>query len=204
MRMRDKYAMARVLALSALFLAIAGQAFAHGGHTESGFLHPLTGADHVLAMVGAGMWAAFLSVRKPSAAFWVPTAFLSMMALGAAAGFAGIKLPFSEAGVIASVFILGGLVLAAVRLPIATAMLLVGWFAALHGYSHAVESPAGNPGGYILGFLLATALLHALGLILGWVAVRMVGNAGLRALGGLVMVGGALVLASHSTVFAGL
>ena len=188
MRMRDKYAMARVLALSALFLAIAGQAFAHGGHTESGFLHPLTGADHVLAMVGAGMWAAFLS----------------MMALGAAAGFAGIKLPFSEAGVIASVFILGGLVLAAVRLPIATAMLLVGWFAALHGYSHAVEAPAGNPGGYILGFLLATALLHALGLILGWVAVRMVGNAGLRALGGLVMVGGALVLASHSTVFAGL
>jgi len=204
MRMREKYAMARVLALSALYLVVAGPAFAHGGHAESGFMHPLSGVDHVLAMVGAGMWAALLSVRRPSASFWVPTAFLTMMAFGAAAGFAGMKLPFSEAGVIASVLVLGGLVLAAVRLPIATAMLLVGWFAALHGYSHAVEAPTGDPATYMMGFLLATALLHALGLVLGWVAFRRAGDAGLRALGGLVMVGGALVLASHSALFSGL
>ena len=202
--MREKYAMARVVALSALYLVIAGPAFAHSGHAESGFLHPLSGADHVLAMVGAGMWAAFLSVRKPSASFWVPVAFLTMMAFGAAAGFAGMKLPFSEAGVIASVFMLGGLVLAAVRLPIATAMLLVGWFAALHGYSHAVEAPSGDPATYMLGFLLATAMLHASGLVLGWVAFRRAGDLGLRALGGLVMAGGAVVLASHSTLFSGL
>lgn len=189
--------MTRILALSALFLAFAGPAFAHPGHAESGFLHPLTGADHLLAMVGAGMWAAFLATRKPAAALWVPGAFMLMMAIGAAAGFAGIKLPFSEAGIIASVFMLGGLVVAAVRLPIATAMLLVGWFAGLHGYSHAVEAPAGDPGSYMLGFLAATALLHAVGLGLGWVVERATGNLGMRALGGLVMVGGALVLASH-------
>jgi urease accessory protein len=195
--MGEKYGMARILALSALFLALAGPAVAHPGHLESGFLHPLTGPDHLLAIVGAGMWAAFLAGRKPSAALLVPGAFMLMMAFGAAAGFAGIKLPFSEAGVLASVFMLGGLVVAAVRLPVATAMVLVGWFAALHGYSHAVEAPAGDPGRYMLGFLLATALLHGLGLGLGWVAERVAGNLGMRALGGLVMVGGALVLATH-------
>ena len=189
--------MVRALGLSALFLALAGPAFAHPGHVESGFLHPLTGPDHVLAMIGAGMWAAVLSGRKPAAALAVPLAFMVMMAFGAAAGFAGIKLPFSEAGVIASIFMLGGLVLAAVRVPIATAMLVVGWFAALHGYSHALEAPAGDPGRYMLGFLVATGLLQGLGLGLGRVVQRFTGNLGLRALGGLVMAGGALVLASH-------
>jgi urease accessory protein len=89
---------------------------------------------------------------------------------------------------------LGGLVAAAVRLPLATAMLLVGWFAALHGYAHAVEAPAGDPGGYMLGFLFATALLQAAGVAIGWVAERMTGNLGLRTLGGLVVVGGAFAL----------
>ena len=195
--MRENYAMLRLLGLSLLFLTVAGPAVAHPGHVESGFLHPLTGPDHFLAMVGAGMWAAFLASRKPAAAFWVPAAFMLMMAFGAAAGFAGIKLPFSEAGVIASVFMLGGLIVATVQLPTATAMLLVGWFAALHGYSHAIEAPAGDPGRYMLGFLLATALLHAIGLGLGWVAGRATGNLGLRTMGGLVMVGGALILVSH-------
>ena len=71
--------MARVLALSALFLTFAGSAFAHPGHADSGFLHPLTGADHLLAMVAVGMWAAFLATRRPAAAFWVPMAFMLMM-----------------------------------------------------------------------------------------------------------------------------
>lgn len=200
--MRDKYAMVRAPGLSVLYLALASlllanPAFAHPGHGESGFLHPLTGPDHILAMIGAGMWAAFLAARKPAAAVAVPLAFLVMMAFGAAAGFAGIKLPFSEAGIIASIFMLGGLVLAAVRVPTATAMLLVGWFALLHGYSHALEAPTGDPGGYILGFLTATALLHLVGLGLGRVVQRHTGNLGLRTLGALVVAGGALVLASH-------
>jgi urease accessory protein len=187
--------MARPLSLAVLLMVLAGSAVAHTGHTGSGFWHPFTGIDHLLAMVGAGMWAAFLAVRRPSAAFYVPAAFLYMMAIGAAAGFAGIKLPFSEAGVIASVFMLGGLVVAAVRVPTATAMLIVGWFATLHGYAHATEAPPGDAGRYMLGFLFATAILHALGLGLGWVVERFTGNWGLRTLGGLVVAGGALVMA---------
>src|SRR5262249_41426903 len=123
--------MARTLGLTALLVALAGPAMAHPGHVGSGFLHPLTGTDHLLAMVGVGLWAAFLSTRRPWAALLVPAAFMTMMATGAAAGFAGIKLPFSEAGILASVLMLGGLIVAAVRLPMAAAMLVVGWFALL-------------------------------------------------------------------------
>lgn len=180
----------------AVLLAFAGSAFAHPGHTDSGFLHPFTGYDHLLAMVGAGMWAALLAARRPSAAWLVPVAFLAMMAAGAAAGFAGMKLPLAEAGVLASVFMLGGLVMAGVRVPVATAMMIVGWFAALHGYAHAIETPPDDPGGYILGFLTATALLQTVGLGLGRAAQFLVGELGLRALGGLVVAGGAFVLAS--------
>jgi urease accessory protein len=186
--------MARTLILTILALAISGPAVAHPGHVDSGLWQTLGGYDHLPAMVGAGMWAAFLAMRKPAAALFVPASFLAMTALGAAAGFAGIKLPFSEAGVIASVFMLGGLVLAAVRVPIAAAMAIVGWFAALHGYAHAIDAPAGDPGRYMLGFLLAAALLQTAGLGLGWVVERLVGNLGLRALGGLVVASGALVL----------
>src|SRR5258708_8249730 len=190
--------MARTLCLTALLaMTIAVPAFAHPGHAGSGFWHPMTGADQLLAMVGAGMWAALLSTRRPAAALLVPAAFLAMMAAGAAAGFAGIKLPFSEAGVLASVFMLGGLVMAAVRLPLATAMLVVGWFALLHGYAHASEAPAGDPGRYIAGFLAATALLHAVGLGLGKGAPRLVGDLGLRAMGGLILAGGASLLVGH-------
>ena len=190
--------MARTLCLAALLvMTIAGPAFAHPGHAESGFLHPLTGTDHLLAMVSAGMWAALLSTRRPVAALLVPAAFMAMMAAGAAAGFAGIKLPFSEAGVLASIFILGGLVMAAVRLPLAAAMLVVVSFAVLHGYAHAIEAPAGDPGRYMMGFMVATALLHAVGLGLGKGAQRLVGDLGLRAMGGLVLAGGAWVLVAH-------
>lgn len=183
--------------IALVLTALAGPAFAHPDHASSGFLHPLTGPDHVLAMIGAGMWAALLAARRPAAAFLVPAAFLAMMTVGAAAGFAGIKLPLAEAGVLASVFMLGALVLAAVRVRIELAMLVVGVFAALHGYAHAVEAPEMDPGSYILGFLAATALLQTVGLGLGWVVQRLVGDIGLRALGGLVLAGGALVLATH-------
>ena len=189
--------MIRTIFLAALLLGIAGPAMAHSGDGISGFLHPFAGYDHLLAMVGAGMWAALLAVRRPAAAFFVPATFMAMMAAGAAAGFAGIKVPLAEAGVMASVFMLGGLVMAAVRVPIATAMVVVGWFALLHGYAHALEAPGDDPGRYMLGFLAATALLHAVGLGLGWVAQRLVGDMGLRALGAMILAGGALVLATN-------
>lgn len=189
--------MIRTICLTTLLLAIAAPASAHPGHEASGFLHPLTGIDHLLAMVGVGLWVAFLAVRKPAAALLVPAAFVAMMVVGAAAGFAGIKLPLVEAIILASVFVFGGLIMAAVRLPAAAAMAVAGLFAVFHGHAHALEAPATGAGAYILGFLAVTTLLQAIGLGLGWVAIRAVGDLGLRALGGIVMAGGVFVLAAN-------
>jgi urease accessory protein len=189
--------MVRTICLTAALLALAGPASAHPGHEAWGFLHPFTGIDHLLAMVGVGIWAALLAARKPAAAVLVPAAFLAMMAVGATAGFAGIKLPLVEAIILGSVFVFGGLIMAAVRLPAAAAMAVAGLFAFFHGYAHALEAPAVGAGTYILGFLAATALLQAVGLGLGWVVRRAVGDLGLRALGGVVLAGGALVLITN-------
>lgn len=187
----------RTIRLAGLLVLAASPVLAHSGHEMSGFAHPFTGVDHLLAMVGVGVWASLLAVKRPAAAYLVPASFMAMMLVGAAAGFSGTKLPFVEAAIVASVLALGALIVAEVRLPSALAMAVVGLFAVFHGYAHALEAPAGGAAPYILGFVAATALLHAAGLGLGWVARRAVGDPGLRALGGAVMAGGALVLIAH-------
>jgi urease accessory protein len=187
--------MPRLVLPCLVVVAFAAPAFAHPHHeVTSGFLHPFTGIDHLLAMLAVGMWASFLGVQRRPAVVLVPGAFLGMMALGAIAGFAGMKLPLAEAAILASVFVFGALLVAAVRLPSAWAMAVVGLFSLFHGYAHALEAPGGAPGAYVLSFVLATALLLAAGWGLGRVVRRFIGDLGLRALGGLVLAGGALVL----------
>ena len=183
--------------LTALLLLAAGPALAHPGHEASGFLHPFNGLDHLLAMAGVGLWASLLAGRKPAVAVAVPGAFLVMMAIGAAAGFAGIKLPLVEAAILASVFVIGGLIIGAVRLPMAWAMAVVGLFAVFHGYAHALEAPSAGTGSYILGFLAATALLQAIGFAIGWGVHKAVGGLALRALGGVLLAAGAIVLIAN-------
>ena len=187
----------RMIRLAALLVMVASPVLAHPGHETSGFTHPFTGVDHLLAMIGVGVWASLLAVKRPAAAYLVPAAFIAMMLVGAAAGFAGIKLPMVEAVIVASVLMLGAFIMAAVRMPSALAMAVVGLFAVFHGYAHAIEAPTSGTALYVLGFVAATALLHAAGLGLGWVARRAVGDLGLRALGGAVMAGGALVLIAN-------
>ena len=190
--------MLRKIVPSLAVVLLAMPALAHPGHEGlSGFLHPFTGIDHLLAMLAVGAWACLLSSAHRSASVAVPGAFLAMMALGAVAGFAGIKLPLAEAAILASVFAFGALMVAAVRLPAAWAMAVAGLFALFHGYAHALEAPAGAPGAYAFSFLAATGVLLAAGWGLGYGARRLVGEVGLRALGGVVLAGGALVLAAH-------
>jgi urease accessory protein len=187
----------RTLTLSFVLASAALPALAHPGHVDDGFLHPLSGLDHILAMVGVGLWAALLAARKPSATLLLPTAFVVMMAAGAAAGFAGMKLPIAEAGILASVFLLGGLVLVAVRVPAPAAMGVVALFAIFHGYVHAIEAPTADTGEYMLGFLTSTTLLLGVGAVTGWVVRRLVGDLGVRALGGLILAGGAYILVTQ-------
>lgn len=182
------------VAFAALALAAPSIAQAHPGLHMHGFgdglAHPLTGLDHLLAMVAVGFWAASLG----GVARWlVPAAFVSVMTIGAAAGIAGLHLPNVEYAIAASVVALGLLVAFDVRVPAPAAAALVGLFAIFHGFAHGAEAPAGQS--FLLfgaGFALMTAALHGVGLGLG--ALRFSGA--LRRIGGFAVAGAGLWLAA--------
>jgi urease accessory protein len=163
-----KTALRSLLILSAL---LPGAAFAHTGtgvHEHGfafGFLHPLGGFDHLLAMIAVGLLAAHLGGR----ALWlVPLSFVALMAVGGAIGFAEIRVPYVELLIAASVIVLGILVATRANLPLVAAMLIAGFFAIFHGHAHGAELPDGeSPYPYAAGFLLATAFLHLAGIALG-------------------------------------
>lgn len=155
---------------------------------SSGFNHPLHGLDHMLAMVAVGLWAAQLGGR----ALWmVPASFVGCMTLGGALGMMGVHVPMVEAGILASVLILGMLVAGAARLPLAAAMAVTGLFAIFHGHAHGTEIPLAASGFiYALGFALATAILHACGIGLGLLAQKRLPVPALRFAGvGIVVAG---------------
>ncbi len=148
----------------ALFLSPA-LAFAHGGHDHSGLLagvaHPITGLDHLLAMLAVGLWAA----QQSGTARWaLPGTFVATMLLGGLLGFAGLEIPLMETGIAGSVLAFGLLVAVAARLPVAMALGLTALFALSHGVAHGLELPAlASPWGYAAGFVAATAALHGAG-----------------------------------------
>lgn len=174
-------------AVATMLACAAGAALAHseagavaGGFT-TGFLHPLQGWDHVVAMVAVGLWGAFLG--QP--AIWLlPVVFPLVMALGGVLGVAGVPLPGVEVGIALSAIVLGGMVAAAARLPLAWAAVIVGAFAIFHGHAHGTELPgAVSPQAYSLGFVVATGLLHVAGIAFGG---GLIGLVGLAFLAGLV------------------
>lgn len=131
-----------------------------------GFMHPLSGIDHILAMVAVGLYAAGLGGR----ALWlVPSAFVGTMILGGLLGYLGFPLPLVETGIGLSVVVMGLAIALGVRLPTVAAMALVGLFALFHGHAHGTEGMglgvAFLP--YAAGFVIATASLHMAGIALG-------------------------------------
>lgn len=186
---------AQALALLAAFWAQA--ACAHLQQSEAaglltGLLHPLSGLDHVLAMVAVGLWGAQLGMP----AIWVlPIAFPLVMALGGMLGFLGIPIPGVEAGIAASAIVLGTAVAFELRPPLVIAALVVGGFAIFHGHAHGVELPPGhNALLYSMGFVIATGGLHALGIGIGAVHGRPWGRQLLRAAGTAVATGGGVFM----------
>jgi len=174
-------------------LLVPSLAFAHGAHGEAtglvhGLLHPLGGLDHLLAMLAVGFWAAQMGGR----AFWaVPATFVGVMILGGLLGFSGLPLPAVEQGITASVLVLGLLIGIALPMPLPYSMLLVGVFALFHGYAHGAEMPATlGAGAYVLGFALATAALHLLGMGLGRLLHALHRPEMARVAGGAVALGG--------------
>jgi urease accessory protein len=166
-------------------------AYAHIGVGQtSGFVHglahPVGGLDHIAAMVAVGLWAA----QRGGRAIWVvPLSFVTVMSIGGLMGTLGISVPFVGPGIIASVLVLGLLIAAAVRLPLAASSVLVGLFAVFHGHAHGTEMPETVTGlAYGIGFVLATGLLHGCGIGLGLSAQRLAGPRLVRFAGGATVI----------------
>ena len=160
----------RMALLLGLMITLAPAARAHvesggAGSLISGLLHPVTGLDHVVAMVAVGLWGAVLAAP----AIWLlPVAFPMVMALGGLIGLLGLPLPGVEVGIAISGMVLGLLVALERRVPLAVALALVGVFALFHGYAHGRELPDGaNALLFSLAFVSATGLLHLVGILLG-------------------------------------
>jgi urease accessory protein len=157
-------------------LLVSGAACAHPGHAGdagflSGCLHPFTGLDHLLAFLAVGLWAA--QQKTPGARWQLPLACLAALWVGSALAIAGIGLTQVEAGVAASLLVLGLCIAAALSLPMTAALPLVALFALLHGHAHGSEMPADvQPLAFVAGFSLATVLLLGLGMGLGRLATR--------------------------------
>lgn len=174
-------------------LVLEQTAFAHVQKGEAvgfltGFKHPLSGMDHVLAMVAVGLWGAQLGAP---AVWLLPVAFPMVMAFGGMLGLMGVHIPGIEIGIAASAIMLGAAVMFEVKPPLALAAILVGFFAIFHGHAHGTELPAGqNALLYSLGFVMATGLLHAVGIGIGTVHRWSWGQRALRVAGAGVTAGG--------------
>jgi urease accessory protein len=181
-----------------VFLFASSAAFAHtgvdgGSGFGAGFSHPFGGLDHALAMIAVGIWGAVLG--RPL--IWVlPVAFPLMMVVGGIAGIGNLGLPFVETGIAVSVIALGLAIAAGWAAPRAAALALVGIFALFHGYAHGQELPqAADPAAYAAGFVVATGLLHVIGIAFGAVLMMPWGQAAVRTSGAIIAVLGLWILA---------
>ena len=163
--MKAKYSLALFGLLA--YVTILPVAEAHtfgsqGAGLMAGLTHPFVGLDHLLAMIAVGIWAGQLGGR---AVWLIPLTFVSVMAAAATLASFGLLLPLMEPAIACSVLVLGLLIAGSVRLPTSVGALLVSLFAVFHGYAHGLELPqAASPILYGAGFVLATALLHGLGI----------------------------------------
>jgi urease accessory protein len=183
-----------LLAATVLWSAplLAHEPGARAGGLLAGLAHPVSGLDHVLAMVAVGLWGAQLG---PPALWLLPVTFPPVMALGGALGLLGLPLPGVELGIALSAVLLGAMVATAARPPLPAAAVLVGAFALFHGHAHGTELPPGESGLlYSLGFVVATGLLHAAGIALGLVQRWPRGRTALRVAGAAVALGGVFFL----------
>jgi urease accessory protein len=176
-----------------MLLVTAPPLFAHeqGGQGLgfwTGLQHPVSGLDHVLAMVSVGLWGAQLGAP---AVWMLPLAFPMVMALGGFLSLVGIPVPGVEVGIALSAVLLGVVVTLEARPPLAVAAALVSVFAIFHGHAHGTELPPGQNGlAYSIGFVIATGSLHGVGILMGLMQARSAGKIVLRLSGaGVAMAG---------------
>lgn len=182
------------LALAALFLvAVNSAAAAHElngpmGGFASGFEHPLSGPDHLLAMLAVGLWGAQMGGRP----VWsLPVTFPLIMCVGGVFGISRVVIPDIEFGIACSILVLGGAIALSWKAPEWLAIVIVAFFAIFHGYAHGEELPrAADPAAYAVGFVVSTGTIHVIGIGIGLIFGRLYCGRVSRILGGLIFVGG--------------
>jgi urease accessory protein len=151
-----------------LCLLLPATVMAHaGGEAHSflaGALHPLSGLDHLLAMLAVGLLA---GCSGGNMRWWLPASFVTAMAAGAGLGATGVEVPLIEVGVAFSLVAFGVALVSRQSLRPPMLIALAAGFALFHGHAHGTEMGANLSAlPYALGFMLATALLHAIGVVL--------------------------------------
>jgi len=182
-------------ALTILLWPVLAHAHIESGEA-GGFLtglgHPVSGLDHVLAMISVGLWVAQLGAP---AVWLLPVAFPMMMACGGMLGLMGMPLPGVEVGIAVSAIVLGAMVLSEARPPLWVALTIVAFFAVFHGHAHGTELPEGQSGLlYSMGFVIATGCLHGVGIGIGLIHRWTAGRVALRIAGALVVIAGLFFL----------
>ncbi len=181
-----------IIALLAATPATAHDGAGVQGGFVAGLLHPLSGPDHMLAMVAVGLWGAFLG--RPLIVV-LPVVFPTVMSVGAVLAMVGVPLPPVEFGIAISVLALGGAIAGGIRAPVWAASVIVGIFAIFHGYAHGQELPSlADPVAYSVGFVLATGLLHVAGITIGLLANVPGGTVAIRGAGALIAASGVYFL----------
>ena len=193
-----KASLAALAALATAGFSSAASAHigSHAGGFTNGLAHPFYGLDHVLAMVAVGLWASQLGRR---AVWLLPLTFPFVMAAGAVIGWSGVSFPWVEMGIAGSVIALGAAVAFALRPPLMASALVIGFFALFHGFEHGASLPAhGTALTYGAGFILATFILHMIGIGLGMLANNVPVRFAARTAGGAIAVlGVALLVMPH-------
>jgi urease accessory protein len=189
---RSAPAVSALVTALCLLPAMAQAHPSHGGDFAAGVTHPFMGWDHLLAMLAVGLWAAQLGGR---ARWAVPGAFVAVMSAGGAIGMAGFRLSLAEPAILTSVMLLGLMILTACRMHLVGSIGLVSAFAFFHGLAHGAELPVnGNALLYTVGFALATATLHGIGLAAASLTAKgLQTQIPLRFAGAAVAVGGAIL-----------
>lgn len=195
-----RFGLAMQLFLSFLVLvATSAAAAAHElsgpmGGFASGFEHPISGPDHLLAMLSVGLWGAQMGGRP---VWTLPVTFPLIMCIGGVLGITGLLvIPDIELGIACSILVLGGAIAAAWKAPEWAAIVIVAFFAIFHGYAHGLELPrAADPAAYAVGFVVSTGMIHIVGIAIGLLVGRLYGGMVSRVIGGLIVLGGVYYLA---------
>ena len=191
MRKLTPFLAAAIVSMSAsvVFAHPQGSLHFHVGGFDAGLFHPFLGIDHLLAMVAIGILAA----RAGGRALWlVPGSFLSAMGVGGLVGMAGWSFWGAEAAIALSVLALGATIAGGRSFPLGLMMAACALFGFFHGHAHGTEMPTiAQPALYAIGFVLATAALHVIGIAIGQLSLRTVsGESRLRFSGAAMAVVG--------------